>query len=1233
MDAPLNFWIFQYTNGDRTGRLLEESRNDNSSRVTNWLWSSNRKQQPVPGDFVFFLRSGTKPNNYPMDQAWRGIVGFGVVAGQPVSLENAQSAEGIPVETLAYFPDEVLPDFLIWHDHRVASAASIYGQQGANFLIDRDVAVALVDELETPEDGVRRADVHEHPALSALLEDRHRIDVVTREMDKQQFWIDKDAALALQLARAISATSNRRFGELTWTHLFLGILLRAKGLKKNARMNVASYALFELSAPNNDLAAIERYWENRGTPITGLQRGDAGPIEKMSTSAGGAFIQAKKISESSNIELISMDALLSGLLNVHAQDDIYRELFQADRNSLVERISEQVAVNSRSKELKPFLTWVGRPELIDSMTIEGSSTDSPNGEEEDTQNENLVIKNESEGEVDDLGNVPQIPNALNDSADRGQDLLEVEEEAKAFARLIASKSFEPPLAIGVFGPWGSGKTFFMNQIEKAISDLVNSDFTGAEGQSLQEESSFHGKIVRIPFNAWHYMESNVWASLVDVIFNDLDAWLRAKNGGSKEGQEIDALFDSLTTAQEERLNAIEVLAERVKAHERARQDLSDVEEQTKSYWNAVLTELHNKAFNAENINNALNTLGLQKLNDEAGNLQTAIIEARKTVSNTDLLMKSLRVRISSPMNLVGLGAAVLLGPFLIGWGINFAETNNWFGLSSTFKLDNTITTITGLAASTTAWLGAVTKRAQVGIEALRKLQTKFDEIDAERETPLAELETDIDDALAIIAQTENALAEAQSRLMEKTSAGRVAAFIRERAESDVYSKHLGIIDTIRRDFEQLSALIENSKSGHDEKEILEQHKNHVAAQIDAIQSRYDLKEDAYAPVREALKMLEETNEAGVKLGTTFDRIVLYIDDLDRCPPNKVYEVLQAVHLFLTFPLFVVVVGVDTRWMETSLKEELGQLVDGTSGANPKDYLEKIFQIPYWTRRMEGGVAKKFVNGILPDPPPAVLSDREDTADKFDPKTTLPETGSEASPISFPGNFTKGLHHDSDVTSPAADTFDVDLDVFQPPNDDDEAEEGATGRASLISTRPVIISQSERTILADFAPYAGRSPRKLLRFVNVYGLIKSVDKKDGSPLIDLDKDPFASRALIAQLALATGSPEAAVHHFDLIEKSEDHTGYYKQSDHPQSVKQPDVPSDISELIWQPLKKALPSDRDVETDFEDLYQKLKVTAPVARRYTFASSDAVLAMESDYKAQQSDQNEQKSEDARGV
>ena len=85
-----------------------------------------------------------------------------------------------------------------------------------------------------------------------------------------------------------------------------------------------------------------------------------------------------------------------------------------------------------------------------------------------------------------------------------------------------------------------------------------------------------------------------------------------------------------------------------------------------------------------------------------------------------------------------------------------------------------------------------------------------------------------------------------------------------------------------------------------------------------------------------------------------DRIVLYIDDLDRCSPQQVVAVLQAVHLLMALDLFVVVVGVDPRWLVRSLQDEYPKLLEssrenggGADGwdASPEDYLEKISASP------------------------------------------------------------------------------------------------------------------------------------------------------------------------------------------------------------------------------------------------------------------------------------------------
>ncbi len=43
------------------------------------------------------------------------------------------------------------------------------------------------------------------------------------------------------------------------------------------------------------------------------------------------------------------------------------------------------------------------------------------------------------------------------------------------------------------------------------------------------------------------------------------------------------------------------------------------------------------------------------------------------------------------------------------------------------------------------------------------------------------------------------------------------------------------------------------------------------------------------------------------------RIVLFFDDLDRCPPKKVVETLEAVQLLVKTKLFVVVLAIDAKY--------------------------------------------------------------------------------------------------------------------------------------------------------------------------------------------------------------------------------------------------------------------------------------------------------------------------------
>lgn len=127
--------------------------------------------------------------------------------------------------------------------------------------------------------------------------------------------------------------------------------------------------------------------------------------------------------------------------------------------------------------------------------------------------------------------------------------------------------------------------------------------------------------------------------------------------------------------------------------------------------------------------------------------------------------------------------------------------------------------------------------------------------------------------------------------------------------------------------------------------------------LDEISSRerYDSYRGLVGAIHHDLRRLSDDPAATTAGEPHLQRIVLYIDDLDRCSPERVLEVLQAVNLLLTMDLFMVVVAVDPRWLVESLRTFHGQMF--SENVHPLDYLDKIFHIPFALRPMGGDLAE------------------------------------------------------------------------------------------------------------------------------------------------------------------------------------------------------------------------------------------------------------------------------------
>ncbi|MCB9077914.1 MAG: SUMF1/EgtB/PvdO family nonheme iron enzyme [Anaerolineaceae bacterium] len=98
------------------------------------------------------------------------------------------------------------------------------------------------------------------------------------------------------------------------------------------------------------------------------------------------------------------------------------------------------------------------------------------------------------------------------------------------------------------------------------------------------------------------------------------------------------------------------------------------------------------------------------------------------------------------------------------------------------------------------------------------------------------------------------------------------------------------------------------------------------------------------------------------------RLAVFVDDLDRCLPDKAVEVLEAVKLFLDVPGCVFILGVARDVIEEGIRVRYADYRAQLDGAH---YLEKIIQIPFSlppiAHEAVAGYVRDVTGGSLPDP--------------------------------------------------------------------------------------------------------------------------------------------------------------------------------------------------------------------------------------------------------------------------
>jgi predicted nuclease with TOPRIM domain len=647
--------------------------------------------------------------------------------------------------------------------------------------------------------------------------------------------------------------------------------------------------------------------------------------------------------------------------------------------------------------------------------------------------------------VDDTERIPQ-----------DEDRLGVRTYVSMLATVIARRDTPLPLSVGLFGEWGSGKSYFMGLLRDKIQTLSESG-----------DKAYWREIVPISFNAWHYADTNLWASLGNEIFEQL------AGPGATASQNREALRDELNERTE---RAVELRAANERAEQEAarlREELDRARTEAAASQRNIVEAVVASPTIQDRLGRAWTALGISD-EVERGQLLTAELHgAGADVDAFRLATRQPRGRI-----LVGVAAVALV---VLVLAVVFAgDVSRWVAGGGVVTFMAAVAGVTAVIRKIRTGLRTLTAAA---VEIRGELDRSTDEGVTQERAHLRTAEARSSVLQSKLSEVLQRVGELGRELAELDPGRRWYGFVAERAASDEYRRELGLISTIRRDFERLIALL---KDWQDNPRSDGKHRR-------------------------------------------IDRIVLYIDDLDRCSSKQVVDVLQAVHLLLALDLFVVVVGVDPRWLLHSLREqyrtafrseEEGTTADSELGdqdavwrTTPHDYLEKIFNIPFV---LPGMTTKSFDRLIR------TLSLGEEVKPDAEAKSSSAQGagGQAAEPADRPA--LRATESTETQTGPGRRM----VGNQRPTGDLELTDEGGSEvRTGGTPQGPVprLLTEEELTLLASLGPLV-RSPRQAKRLLNLYRMVRSTrDLSPASDFIGGSTMPGEYQAVGVLLGLLTAHP--------------------------------------------------------------------------------------------------------------
>ena len=124
----------------------------------------------------------------------------------------------------------------------------------------------------------------------------------------------------------------------------------------------------------------------------------------------------------------------------------------------------------------------------------------------------------------------------------------------------------------------------------------------------------------------------------------------------------------------------------------------------------------------------------------------------------------------------------------------------------------------------------------------------------------------------------------------------------------------------------------------------------------------DFKKDSENKKREEVKNFQKEFELILK-ESNIKRMVVFVDELDRCKPDTVLDIFEAMRLFLFVKGSSFVIGADSRLIDYAIKSRYKN-IPGNNLDISKEYLEKLIQYPVTIPQLDKNELEKYLTCLL-----------------------------------------------------------------------------------------------------------------------------------------------------------------------------------------------------------------------------------------------------------------------------